>query len=320
MTISDLQNAQVLLLAAVLLAACLAKLTIRAPVADVPDHVHGVPVPARLRRATALRSSRGLNVGLGVGEGALGLALLLSPHLSVRIATTVAFAAATWAVGELRVHRPDAGCGCFGGLSAKRVGRRSVARAALFTGAGVVSLTAPHAGLAVLRHDAAQVWPVLVLELAVFAAISPELSAPLDRRGLRTRPPVPCGRRLSPLAETYATLHDSPAWLAYENVLASAVPLDVWREGCWRFVVYPARVDGRPMEAVFAVSTAARDREVKAVLLAPERPEPPDLPADGRTQEEHTDGRASADAADVDAAEAEVEDTGESRTIGSGVV
>ncbi|WP_175250053.1 hypothetical protein [Actinomadura sp. J1-007] len=73
-------------------------------------------------------------------------------------------------------------------------------------------------------------------------------------------------------------------------MLASAVPLDVWREGCWRFVVYPARVDGRPMEAVFAVSTAARDREVKAVLLAPSAPSP--RPPRRRQNAGRTHGRA----------------------------
>ena len=40
------------------------------------------------------------------------------------------------------------------------------------------------------------------------------------------------------------TLHRSDAWLRRENAIVSAVPLDVWREGCWRFLVFPARLDG----------------------------------------------------------------------------
>ncbi|MDL4773604.1 MULTISPECIES: MauE/DoxX family redox-associated membrane protein [Thermomonosporaceae] len=301
------QNTQVLLLAAVLLAACLAKLTIRNPRAAVPEHVHGVPVPAGLRRATAGRSIRGMSVGLGLGEGVLGLALLVTSHLSVRIATMVAFAAATWVVGELRVRRPDAGCGCFGGLSSKPAGRRSVLRAMLFTAAAIASLGAPHAGLDVLRTGHARMGLVLVVELALFAALSPELSALLlprglpralrrggggsghrgagqgerqdvprgARRGVRHRPVVPCARRRSPLAETYATLYDSPAWAAHENTIASAVPLDVWREGCWRFVVFQARADGRDLEAVFAVSTSQYDRTVRAALVGPGSAERP---------------------------------------------
>ncbi|MEO3830039.1 MauE/DoxX family redox-associated membrane protein [Actinomadura sp. B10D3] len=264
--VTAFQNTQVLLLAAVLLAACLAKLTVRERAADVPDHVHGVPVPAGAARLTALRRSRGMTVGLGVGEGLLGLALLVTSHLSVRLATTVAFAAATWVVGELRVGRPDAGCGCFGALSSKRVDRRSVLRAVLFTCAAIASLGAPLAGVDVLRDAQVQVGLVFALELALFAALSPELA---ELAGLGQRAAVPCERRRSPMRETYATLHASPAWAEHENVIASAVPLDVWREGCWRFVVFPARVDERDAEIVFAVSTAERDRVVRSGVARP---------------------------------------------------
>lgn len=267
--VTAFQNTQVLLLAAVLLAACLAKLTVREPAADAPDHVHGVPVPAGHARLTALRRSRGMTVGLGVGEGVLGLALLVTSHLSVRLATTVAFAAATWVVGELRVGRPDAGCGCFGALSSKKVDRRSVLRAVLFTCAAVASLGAPLAGVDVVRNVEVQVGLVFAVELALFAALSPEL-AELTGRHRRPRAGVPCERRRSPMPETYATLYESPAWAEHENVIASAVPLDVWREGCWRFVVFPARVDERDVEIVFAVSTAGRDRTVRSGIAVPE--------------------------------------------------
>ncbi|MFI0486382.1 MauE/DoxX family redox-associated membrane protein [Actinomadura sp. 9N215] len=271
--VTAFQNTQVLLLAAVLLAACLAKLTVRETAVDGSHQVHGVPVPAGLARLTALRGSRGMTVGLGVGEGVLGLALLVTSHLSVRLATTVAFAAATWVVGELRVRRPDAGCGCFGGLSARKVERRSVLRAVLFTAAAVASLGAPLAGLDVLRDVQSPIGLVFALELALFAALSPELSALLDRCGLPHCPgraAMPCERRRSPIEETYATLYDSPAWVENENLVASAVPLDVWREGCWRFVVFPARMEGRDVEIVFAVSTAERDRTVRSALVEPD--------------------------------------------------
>ncbi|TDC44602.1 hypothetical protein E1281_33395 [Actinomadura sp. KC345] len=271
--VTTFQNSQVLLLAAVLLAACLAKLTVREHPAAGPDHVHGVPVPAGLARLSALRDSRGLTLGVGLGEGVLGLALLVTSHLSVRLATALAFAAATWVVSELRVGRPDAGCGCFGGLSGKRVGRRSVLRTVLFTAAAVTALGAPLAGLDVLRGVEAGVALVLAVELALFAALSPELSALVERRRLRQghgRPAMPCERRRSPIQETYTTLYESPAWLEHEDVIASAVALDVWREGCWRFVVFPVRVDGQHMEIVFGVSTAERDRTVRSALVAPE--------------------------------------------------
>ncbi|TDC60906.1 hypothetical protein E1200_29730 [Actinomadura sp. GC306] len=272
--VTAFQNTQVLLLAGVLLAACLAKLAVREQPVEAPDHVHGVPVPAALARMSALRGSRRMTVGVGIGEGLLGLALLVTSHFSVRVATTVAFAAATWVVSELRVGRPDAGCGCFGGLSGRRVGRRSVLRAVLFTCAAIASLGAPHAGLDVLRDVEVVVGLVLAMELALFAMLSPELSALLGRRGLppgHGRPAMPCERRRSPIEETYATLYDSPEWAEHENVVTSALPLDVWREGCWRFVSFPARVDGRDAEVVFAVSTAERGRTVRAAVVAAEQ-------------------------------------------------
>jgi hypothetical protein len=282
MMLADIQNTQVLLLATVLLAACLAKLLVLPPASAAAEHVHGVPVPERLRRATALRQSRRISVGLGLTEGTLALALLVTSHMSVRVATTVAFAAATWVVGELRVHRPDAGCGCFGGLSAERVRRRSVLRAMLFTAAAVLSLGAPHAGVEVLREVPAQVALVFAIELALFAALSPELALIARRRGLlgRRRPATPCERRRSPLAETYSRLYGSAAWTAAENSVTSAVPVDVWREGCWRFVVFPARVDGRDTEIVFAVSTAERGRTVRAAPVPPPAEPGFDLDAD----------------------------------------
>lgn len=267
--LTDVQNAQVVLLAGVLLTACLAKLLIRAPVQPAAEHVHGVPVPGRLRRATALRQDRRANLGLGVTEGALGLALLMTPHPSVRLATTVVFAAATWVVGELRVRRPDAGCGCFGGLSTKHVGYRSVLRAVLLTAAAVVSLNAPHPGLHVLMDGPGTVGVILLVELALFAALSPEISLLRRPDRPRLRPATPCERRRSPLPETYERLHGSDAWASSENTITSAVPLDVWREGCWRFLVYPAHVERRDTELVFAVSTAERDRTVRVAAVPP---------------------------------------------------
>ncbi|NDU77577.1 hypothetical protein GWI34_33910 [Actinomadura sp. DSM 109109] len=267
--VTAIQNTQVLLLSSVLLVAGLAKLALREPAADAPDHVHGVPVPARLARLPVLRRSRGMTVALGIGEGVLGLALLVTSHLAVRLATTVAFAAATWVVGELRVHRPDAGCGCFGALSTTRVDRRSVLRAMLFTCAGIVSLGAPHAGVDVLRNVHTHIGLLFAVEVALLVALSPELAALAGRHRL-PRAGVPCERRRSPMPETYARLYDSVAWAQHENAIKSAVPLDVWREGCWRFVAFPGRVRERDVEIVFAVSTSERDRAVRSAVVGPD--------------------------------------------------
>ncbi|MFC5186638.1 MauE/DoxX family redox-associated membrane protein [Actinomadura harenae] len=292
--VTVVENVQVLLLAGVLLAACLAKLAVREPVADVPHghgglRVHGVPVAQRPARALLLLRGRRAGLVLGLVEGVLGLALLLSSQFLVRVVATIGFAGATWAVMELRAHRPEAGCGCFGGLSVKRVGRRSVVRAMLFTAAAVVSLGASRAGLEVPRLGTGRVAGVLALELALFASLSPELAVLCGRGrgdararalavGRRARRDVPCERRHSPIEETLATLHASGAWLTFENSLVSAAPLDVWREGCHRFLVYRARLRDTDMDLVFAVSTAARARTVDHALL-PLQATPPPVPA-----------------------------------------
>ncbi|WP_199486313.1 hypothetical protein [Actinomadura logoneensis] len=288
--VTVVEDVQVLLLAGVLLAACLAKLAVREPVAAASHghggtRVHGVPIAHRPAHVLLLLRGRRGGIALGLAEGVLGLALLLSSQLLVRVVAAVGFAGATWAVLELRARRPEGGCGCFGGLSVKRVGRRSVLRAALFTTAAVVSLGASRSGVDVPRLDDVRVAGVLLLELALFASLSPELALLcrlVHRRartfGRRAHRDVPCGRRPSPLAETLATLHASSAWLVFENALVSAVPLDVWREGCHRFLVYRARLHGTDMDIVFAVSTAARDREVRHALLPARAPAPAPVP------------------------------------------
>lgn len=269
-----IQETQTVLLATVLMTACVAKLLVREPVHGPLTEVHGVPVPVELRWTAALRHSRPLTLALGAAEGGLGVALLITSHLSVRVAATLSFAAATWVVVELRNRRPDAGCGCFGGLSSKRVGRRSVARAALLTGAAIVSLGGTESGLHLLRADPGPVCLVAVLELALFAALSPELGSLLR---MRHRAPVPCERRRSPLTESYATLRASDPWREHRRLLTDSEPLDVWREGCWRLVVFPARLDDQDVEIVFAVSTGERHRTVRvAVVEADWEPAPDD--------------------------------------------
>ncbi|POM26141.1 hypothetical protein BTM25_05290 [Actinomadura rubteroloni] len=271
--VTAFQNTQVLLLSFVLLAACLAKLAVRHP-EPAHDHVHGVPLPGWLPQATRL-DSRPFAVAVALVEGSLGIALLVTSQFSVRLVTALAFAVATWTVSELRVRRPDAGCGCFGGLSVKHVDRRTVARALLFTLAAVAALGAPRAGFAWLHDAHATVGLVLLaVEVALFGLISPEVATLWEKRAAWRirREDEPCDRRHSPLAETMRTLRASAAWSAHEDALVSAVPLDVWREGCWRFLAYRAVSDGRPAELVFAVSTAARGRRVRVALVPAEEP------------------------------------------------
>src|SRR5690606_7981363 len=95
----------------------------------------------------------------------------------------------------------------------------------------------------------------------------------------RRRPPTPCDRRPSPLSETLSRLRRSDQWRRHRSSLAAEEPVDIWREGCWRFLVYPAR----DAEVVFAVSTAAHDRTVHAAVLADEDDFADDAPANAST-------------------------------------
>ena len=56
------------------------------------------------------------------------------------------------------------------------------------------------------------------------------------------------------------------------------MPIDMWRELCWRYVVYPCRLDGGDAEVVFAVQLKRRRPVVQAAVL----PLAPDWPG-GRT-------------------------------------
>lgn len=251
--IHTVKDVQVALLALTLLAAAIAKMAFHAPPGEGDA------------AAPHLLHNRPLTVGLVLSESLLGIGLLISTHIGFRLATALGFVGALWVVSELKNRRPEAGCGCFGGLSTARVGRRTILRTALFVVASLVALTAPCTGVEMLRNPAAGWSGVLLLvELAVFAALSPELGVAWSRRRLR----VPCEQRTAPLAGTFQTLHASDAWRSHRRMLTVAEPVDVWRELCWRFLVYPARLDGQDVEIVFAVSLEdERQPAVRAAVV-----------------------------------------------------
>jgi hypothetical protein len=145
-------------------------------------------------------------------------------------------------------------------------------RAGLFTGSAVITLRVPHTGLDVLRSGLGWAGLVLVVEVTVFLALSPEIGVLLTHYRRAT---VPCELRTSALSETFARLHASAAWRRHEAELTGGGPMDVWRELCWRLLVYPARIDGREMEVVFAVSMDERHPAVRSAVVDPEEaPDP----------------------------------------------
>ena len=75
----------------------------------------------------------------------------------------------------------------------------------------------------------------------MIAALSPEVGEGLIRLGYSE----PCELRTLPSARTLAALRRSKHWRRYSGLITSDTPGDVWRELCWRYVVYPGRLDGQ---------------------------------------------------------------------------
>jgi hypothetical protein len=181
----------------------------------------------------------------------------------VRLVTSLLFLVATCALIELRTSHPDAGCGCFGEFSNAPVSGRTLARSALFAAAalatiGLPPLRAPHPGA-----DAARLLGIFAIELAVIAALSPELGEALARLGYSE----PCELRRLPAVRTLAALRRSSQWRKRAGLITAEVPVDMWRELCWRYVVFPARVGTRATEVVFAVYLRPHRPVIHAALV-----------------------------------------------------
>jgi hypothetical protein len=258
-----LREAQLPLLAMLLIGGCAAKA--RRTLGARPDGAGTEPsalIPLRLRRPAA--------IGLCLTELALGAGLLLTaagpgsgaPALVTRTATALLFAMAAVALHELRLRRPDAGCGCFGELSTTPVGERVIARAALLCLAALASIGAPPLRMPDSAAQAGLLLGTVAAEVAVLGALSPEVGQALLRLGHAD----PCELREVPVARTLAALRASGPWRRYQRVVGDT-PVDVWREGCWRFVVFPGMLSGRRVEVVFAVSLAGRRAPVRVGLL-----------------------------------------------------
>ena len=69
------------------------------------------------------------------------------------------------------------------------------------------------------------------------------------------------------MGRTMTALHASSVWRKYAGQISAATLSDVWREGCWRFVVYPGSARGRRVDIVFAVYLQSRRPAIRAAVL-----------------------------------------------------
>jgi hypothetical protein len=259
-----IREVQIPLLAAMLLGACLAKLgrVLRArsvAVALGPTAMF----PLRLQRPVAMAmcaAEMALGIALIVTAGPFGAGLAAT---AVRGGTAVLFMTATAALLELRQRRPDVGCGCFGDLSSTPVSPRTIARSALLALAAVAAIRAPKLHLPPPGPALALRLGVLAAEFALIAALSPEIGETLTRLGYSE----PCELRALPVERTLASLRGSRQWRRHARVVTGSHPVDVWRELCWRYLVYPGSYGGRAVEVVFAVYLRPRRPVVRAAIV-----------------------------------------------------
>jgi len=257
------REVQVPLLAVLLLGGCAAKMRRAISTRSIARDMGPTALfPVRLHRPVAIimcASELGLGVGLLVTAGRFGAG---GPALAVRSLTVVLFCTAVGALHVLRTRRPAAGCGCFGDLSDTPVNWRTLTRTALLCGAAVAALGAPALHKPTSSAAALAVLGVLVVEVSVLVALSPEFAEVMVRLGYNE----PCEVRRLPVARSLTALRASSQWRQYHRYLITREPTDVWREGCWRFAVFPGMLTGRRVEVVFAVSLRARHPQVRVGL------------------------------------------------------
>jgi hypothetical protein len=280
--LADLRDVQPPMIAGLLIGACLAKLgrVLRSGTLDAglgPTQLF----PLRLRRPLVIIMCA-FEMGLGLAllvtvlpVGTRAGVALFAPRAATgaRITAAAFFLVAAAALVELRGRRPDLGCGCFGDFSTRPAGLRSIARAGLLTGGALISIQSPALYLPPRGHGALLFLGIVCAELALIAALSPEVSDALVRLGYTD----PCELRQLPADRTLASLHRSRQWRKHARVITTELPIDIWRELCWRYVVFPCRLDGENAEVVFAVQLKRRRPGVQAAVvpLAPGWPDGP---------------------------------------------
>ena len=259
-----IREVQIPVLAVMLLGACGAKALRVLKARDMAAGLGPTALfPLRLRRPIAMAmcvTELGLGIALLVTAGSFGAG---PPATIVRAGVSLLFLIAVSALVELRERRPDVGCGCFGDLSVSPVGARTIARSAVLAAAAIVTtgqppLQMPESG------PAATLWiGLLVAELLLIAALSPEIGEAMSRLGYSE----PCEVRRISVDRTLAALTGSAPWRRYASLVTEAAPADIWREGCWRYVVYPGEAGQRTVDLVFAVSLRSRRSQVRVAVL-----------------------------------------------------
>jgi hypothetical protein len=265
--LTAIRELQVPLLTALLLGGCAAKgwRVLRSRSMAVAMDPAGL-FPLRLRRPVMIAmcaTEFGLGLALIATAGRIGAGGAGLPASIVRAGTALFFLVAAGALNETRQRRPDAGCGCFGEFSDTPIGWRTITRAGVLCAAAAATIGLPPLRMPSSPTTAELCLATLAFELSLLAFLSPEVGEILVRLGYSE----PCELRRLPVGRTLTALHSSSQWRRFSGQVSATAPADVWREGCWRFVVYPGFARGRRVDIVFAVYLQARRPPIRVAVL-----------------------------------------------------
>jgi hypothetical protein len=245
--LNALREVQIPLVAAMLLGACCAKAGRAVRTGSMTEGLGPTTLfPTRLRRPLAMTMCAiecGLGIGLIVTAGRIGAG---APATCVRLGAGLLFLVATSALIELRAQ-----------VSGRTMARAAFLAVAALSTIDLPPIAPPH------RVAAVRLLALLAVEIVLVGALSPEVGESLIRLGYSE----PCELRDVPATRTLALLRRSKQWRRYSGLITSDVPADVWRELCWRYVVYPATYEARDADLVFAIFLRHRRPAVHAAIV-----------------------------------------------------
>jgi uncharacterized membrane protein YphA (DoxX/SURF4 family) len=212
-----------------------------------------------------LRLAWGVVGGLELLVGLAVLSGLATPVPEIAAVLMLAAAAALAAWG-LRAA-PHSGCGCFG-TNSKPVSTRTPIRAGALAALALLAAVGGSSWYDAFREP----WAIVAMVVAGIAVglLAPELDVRKSVRTLRYQArETACKHRRIPPERTIERLRASRLWTDAQAYLAAESPLEHWREGCFRYLVYPARYEGEAASAVFALYLGG-DRSADGVAFVHE--------------------------------------------------
>ncbi|GAB4058903.1 MauE/DoxX family redox-associated membrane protein [Catellatospora paridis] len=236
---------------------------------------HAAAAAGRSALARLVGEGRALPAYRLVGgvEAALGLVLLAPPAVPAEALASAALSLGfAGYLAYARLAAPDSSCGC---LSATRtpVRWRSFARTGGLLAASLLALPASASWFDVLRTRPLPAVALLLAEVAVLVALSPELDRhwldPLRQLKVRLTRPLPAGGFEVPLDSTVEQLHRSPVWRETAALLTSDLR-EHWDDDEWRILIFTARHAGQEASAVYAVPRQRYQPAAVRVVLVDE--------------------------------------------------